>query len=177
MASAPPDFEALTGHCTCKSITYTLLAPPLVTHCCHCSWCQRETGTAFALNTVIECYNFRITSPTQPTVARNPSLSGIGQLVARCPTCCVAIYSHYSNVTATMFVRAGTLEEGSRQRVRPDVHIFTGAKVEWVDLSKEKERGVKVYEEYYEREDVWSEESMERRKKLLEWVEEQKGAV
>ncbi|KAF1949075.1 hypothetical protein CC80DRAFT_497760 [Byssothecium circinans] len=174
MATTTP-FTPLTGHCTCKTITYTLTAPPLVTHCCHCTWCQRETGSSFALNAVIERYNFHITSPTQPTVTPTPSLSGAGQLVARCPTCHVAIYSHYASGTSTMFVRAGTLDDSCRARVRPDVHIFTGSKVEWVDLAAEKERGVKVYEEYYERGDVWSAASLERREKLVAWVEAQKG--
>ena len=73
-----------------------------------------------------------------------------------------------------MFVKIGTLADGSRQRVRPDVHIYTSTKVEWVDLQKEEERGIKVYEGYYQREDVWSESSLQRRTKLLEWLESAK---
>ncbi|PSN70251.1 hypothetical protein BS50DRAFT_309229 [Corynespora cassiicola Philippines] len=171
-------FEPLKGHCTCGSIQYQLSAPPLVVHCCHCTWCQREVGAAFATNAQIEAYNFKITSLEEPIFIQIPSVSGAGQLVARCPTCYTAVYSHNSPRgaigKAIMFVKIGTLADGSRQRVRPDVHIYTSTKVEWVDLQKEEERGIKVYEGYYQREDVWSESSLQRRTRLLEWLESAK---
>lgn len=72
-----------------------------------------------------------------------------------------------------VFVKAGTLDESCRERVRPDVHIFVKEKVEWVDLGKEVEKGVKVCEEFYVHEDVWTEESLERRKVLRAWRERQ----
>lgn len=173
-------FEPLVGHCTCKTITYSMLAPPLATHCCHCTWCQRETGTAFVLNSIIESSNFAVTSPTQPTFINIPSPSGKGQAMARCPTCQVAVYSHYAGAEKwTTFVKVGTLAEGSRQRVRPDVHIFTSTKVEWVDLSSERERGVPVFEEYYQKPDVWCADSLERfailKEKMAAAAEAEKG--
>ncbi|KAF2192262.1 glutathione-dependent formaldehyde-activating, GFA [Zopfia rhizophila CBS 207.26] len=172
MATESSDFKPLTGHCTCKTIQYTLLAPPLVTHCCHCTWCQRETGSAFVLNALIETSNFKLLSSTQPMIVNTPSASGKGQLLARCPNCFVAVYSHYAGAGKVLsFVRVGTLEEGSRQRVKPDVHIYTNTKMEWVDLSAV---GVPVCEEYYEREDVWSKESLKRRSVYLEKLEAEK---
>ncbi|KAF2007456.1 hypothetical protein P154DRAFT_517176 [Amniculicola lignicola CBS 123094] len=166
-------FEPLKGHCTCKHITYTVTAPPLVTHCCHCTWCQRETGTAFALNSVVESTLFELTSYASPLLIKTPSNSGNGQLIARCPRCYVTVYSHYPGAGKLMtFFRAGTLDDASRERVLPDVHIFAESKVSWVDLEGEKKRGVKVYDEYYEREEVWKADMVERRRKYLEEVEE-----
>jgi hypothetical protein len=66
-----------------------------------------------------------------------------------------------------MSVRASTLAEGSKQRISPDVHIFTASKVQWLDLSREKERGIPVCEEYYAKEDLWREASLKRWKALL----------
>ncbi|ORY19773.1 Mss4-like protein [Clohesyomyces aquaticus] len=180
MATSTADFVPLTGHCTCKTLTYKLLAPPLITHCCHCSWCQRETGSAFVLNAMIESSNFVQTSPFPDShmLITTPSSSGKGQTIARCSTCFVAIYSHYAGSGAAMtFVRVGTLsdEDGSKQRVSPDVHIFTKSKMGWVDLSGEVERGVKVCEEYYDREEVWGKEALERRKVWLEKYEREKA--
>ncbi|KAF2651781.1 hypothetical protein K491DRAFT_719512 [Lophiostoma macrostomum CBS 122681] len=161
--AAAENFELLTGHCTCKTITYSLLAPPLVTNCCHCTWCQRETGSAFVINCCIESSNFKITSDTSPTLVELPSESGKGQLVARCPNCFVALYSHYPSTERwTTYVRAGTLAEGSRQKISPEVHVFAPNKVQWLDLSGEKERGVPLYDEFYQKEDVWREASLER---------------
>ncbi|CAO2657481.1 Nn.00g036070.m01.CDS01 [Neocucurbitaria sp. VM-36] len=170
-----PTFVPLTGHCTCKTITYALLAPPLVTNCCHCTYCQRETGSAFAINSLIEAYSFRITSPTQPVLTGIPSLSspaGDKHLVAHCPKCTTALYAYYGGNRSWVFVKVGTMDDGSRARVQPDAHIFTRTAVPWVDLRSEEERGVRVFDEYYPREEVWSEESLRRREALLKWVEE-----
>ena len=176
---ASSDFTPLTGHCVCGTITYTLTAPPLVTHCCHCTYCQSETGSAFGLNTLIESYSFSITSPTQPLLANRPSPSapdGSKHLVAYCPNknCNTDIYSFYEGNRSMVFVKAGSFDAESRKRVSPDVHIFASSKVPWVNLSGEAERGVKVYEHFYEHEDVWSKESLERRAKLRAWRAQQK---
>jgi Glutathione-dependent formaldehyde-activating enzyme len=44
----------LAGGCDCRRVRYQLEGPPLFVHCCHCRWCQRETGASFALNAMIE---------------------------------------------------------------------------------------------------------------------------
>ena len=51
----------LSGGCTCRGVRYRMMSEPLFVHCCHCRWCQRETGTAFALNALIEAE--RVTVP------------------------------------------------------------------------------------------------------------------
>ena len=107
------------------------------------------------------------TPPTEPLFVPTPAASGVPQLIARCPTCYVALYSHYGGKKLFSFVRVGTLGEGSRQRVKPDVHIFTDTKVEWVDLKSEAERGAGVYDQFYDRKEVWSPESLERREVLM----------
>lgn len=91
-AMAAETFTPLKGHCTCRTITYEVLAPFLCTNCCHCTWCQRESGTAFVLNSIIENSNFHITSETKPVLIETPSASGDGQTTARCPNCYAALY-------------------------------------------------------------------------------------
>ncbi|KAF9698885.1 hypothetical protein EKO04_003234 [Ascochyta lentis] len=176
--STPPPFTPLTGHCICRTLTYSLTAPPLITHCCHCSYCQRETGSAFALNSVIERYHFTITSPTNPLFANRPSPSaadGSKHMVAYCPNrnWNVDVFAYYGGNQATVYVKTGTLDRQSRGRVRPDVHIFTSTKAAWVDLRGEVERGVRVCEEFYDREEVWSRESLARFEKLIVWKAQQ----
>jgi len=172
------DFVPLKGTCVCKTITYTLTAPPMITHCCHCTYCQKETGSAFALNTVIETYNFSITSHAHPAFAHRPSPSapdGSKHLVAYCPNrdCNTDIFSYYGGNRATVYLKCGTLDHESRARVRPDVHIFTNTKVPWIDLKGEEEKGIKVCEEFYDHKDVWTEENLERLAKLRTWKAEQ----
>lgn len=175
--TAPP-FTPLTGHCICKTITYTLTAAPMITHCCHCTYCQHETGSAFALNAVIECYNFVVTSPSSPLLANRPSPAapdGSQHVVAYCPNrdCNTDLFAYYGANTATVYVKAGSLDDASRARVSPDVHIFADSKVAWVDLRGEVERGVGVFEEFYERDEVWSVEARGRLAKLRAWRVEQ----
>lgn len=151
----------------------------MITHCCHCTLCQRETGSAFALNAVIECYNFNITSSATPLILGRPSPSspsGENHLIAHCPNpnCNVDIFAHYGANKATVYLKTGTLDDESRKRVEPDVHIFTSTKVKWLDLRGEVEKGVPVCEEFYEREDFWSKESLVRLEKLREWKAQQR---
>ena len=102
----------------------------------------------------------------EPEVVSTPSQSGLGQKIARCPICKVAVWSHYPGAgPITKFVRVGTLD--SPDVLPPDVHIFTESKQPWVNLSSAQ----RVYTEYYEREDVWSQQSMERRAALLPQIE------
>ncbi|KAF2867120.1 Mss4-like protein [Massariosphaeria phaeospora] len=157
---ATKSFTPLNGRCACNTITYEVLAPFLCTNCCHCTWCQHETGTAFALNAIIETSNFRITSATKPVLIKIPSASGNGQTTARCPDCYVVLYSDYGgDGTWKVFVRVGTLDD---KTIRPDVHIFTSTKLDWLDLTSEKEKGVPVFEGFYQRSRVWRKFALER---------------
>jgi hypothetical protein len=153
--------EAAEGGCGCRSVRYRMLGPPLIVHCCHCRWCQRETGTAFALNAMIEADRVELFDGEIEVIA-TPSLSGKGQKVARCPTCRIALWSNYAGAGDVLrFVRIGTLDEPDR--FPPDVHIFTQSKQPWVVLPPD----VPAVPEYYKAADIWSKESLERRARVL----------
>jgi hypothetical protein len=155
-----PSFQA-EGGCSCKAVRFRMESAPLVVHCCHCRWCQRETGSAFALNAMIE--SDRVTHlGVDPELIHTASESGPSQETARCPVCKVAVWSHYAGAgPITRFVRVGTLDDPDR--LPPDVHIFTASKQPWVQIPS----GARVFPEYYEREEVWSPESLQRREALL----------
>jgi hypothetical protein len=158
MADAP-DFAA-EGGCTCRGVRYRLMRSPLIVHCCHCRWCQRETGSAFVLNALIESvYLSRLAG--EADLVLTPSNSGKGQTVARCPTCRVALWSHYAGLGERLaFVRVGTFDEPDR--FPPDVHIFTESKQPWVVLPP----GSRSFTQYYSSREVWSEASLARRQAL-----------
>ena len=115
-----------TGGCACGALRYRLEAAPLVVHRCHCAGCQRETGSAFAPNAVIESDRLTV-MPGEAERAAVPSASGKGQAVARCPACRVAAWSHDSSLRRRMaFVRMGTLDAPGAPP--PGVHILMAAK-------------------------------------------------
>jgi hypothetical protein len=167
-----PDYP-VEGGCDCKFIRYRLLSPPLFVHCCHCRWCQRETGASFALNAMIESERLELLSGELAWID-TPSESGRGQKIGRCPKCSVAIWSHYAGAGPVIaFLRVGTLD--NPDRLPPDIHIFTASKQPWVVLP-ESMPAVPVY---YDREKYWPAESLERRRALLPrieaWVAERKA--
>jgi hypothetical protein len=148
------------GGCTCRGVRYRFATAPLVVHACHCTWCQRETGSAFAVNAMIESDRFE-SFGAEPEFIDTPSESGKGQSVARCPACRVAVWSHYAGAGPLVtFVRVGTLDEP--HRLPPDIHIFTRSKQPWVVLPV----GARSVPVYYEIEAVWSPESLARREIL-----------
>jgi hypothetical protein len=140
-----------------------MLTAPMIVHCCHCRWCQRETGTAFALNAMIEADRVELTTDTAPEMIVTPTLSGKGQKIHRCPSCKIAVWSNYAGAgDLARFVRVGTLDEPDH--LPPDIHIFTMSKQPWVVLPP----GARAVPEYYVTDDVWSAASLERRRVMRE---------
>ena len=156
-----PDPSAFEGGCTCRSVRFRMTSAPMFVHCCHCSWCQRETGASFALNALIESSRLeRLTGA--PELVLTPSASGKGQRIARCPACHIALWSHYAGAgDAVSFVRVGTLDQPGR--LPPDIHIFTSTKQPWVVLPE----GIPAVPGYYDRKRYWPPESLARRRALL----------
>ena len=148
------------GGCTCRAVRYRFAPPPLIVHCCHCRWCQRESGAAFALNLLIESERLQLLNGRVDLV-ETPSASGKGQRIARCPECRVALWSHYAGFNELVsFVRVGTLDEPDR--FPPDVHIYTESKQPWVVLPHEARK----FTQFYKSREVWSADSLERREAL-----------
>jgi hypothetical protein len=148
--------SAIEGGCTCSAVRYRLLDKPLFVHCCHCTWCQRETGAAFALNALIEQSRVQLLQGEIETID-TPSNSGRGQQIVRCKTCKVALWSHYgSDRELIHFIRVGTLDQP--HGLAPNVHIYTSTRQAWLSLGD----GIPAFESYYRRADLWAPESLHR---------------
>jgi hypothetical protein len=169
MPSAPA--FPLAGGCDCRQVRYRMTTRPLFVHCCHCRWCQRETGASFALNAMIESDRVTLTTG-EPEIVDTPSASGQGQQIARCPRCRIALWSHYAGAGPLLkFVRVGTLDEPDH--LPPDIHIFTASKQPWVVLSPD----IPAVPEYYDRDKHWPAESLARREALLPKIEAYKASL
>jgi hypothetical protein len=162
---------SLEGGCDCRTVRYRVGSAPLFVHCCHCRWCQRESGAAFALNALIE--SDRVTNLAgTPELVATPSASGYGQTIARCPACRIALWSHYAGAGPFFtFIRVGTLDDPDR--LPPDIHIFTSSKQPWVILPP----GTPAVPEYYDREKFWPAASLERRRALLPQIEAYRASL
>ena len=142
------------GGCACGEVRYRLASDPLFTHCCHCLSCQRQTGSAFVINLLIEADRVELTAG-EPQPVDVPRDDGSKQRIYRCPTCQVAVFSEYGR-RELWFVRGGTLDEPAE--VTPDVHIYTRSKLPWITLPG----SAPAFEVYYDRKALWPAASLER---------------
>jgi hypothetical protein len=147
------------GGCSCGAVRYRLASEPLFVHCCHCLNCQRQTGSAFVINVLIEGDSVEALAG-EPEAVDVPRDDGSKQRIFRCPECRVAVYSEYGR-PEILFVRAGTLDEPSS--VAPDVHIYTRSKLPWVRLPDD----VAAFEVYYDSKTLWPPASLERLRAAL----------
>jgi hypothetical protein len=146
------------GGCSCGAVRYRLTSDPLFTHCCHCLNCQRQTGSAFVINLLIEADRAELLAG-DPQPVDVPRDDGSWQRIFRCPTCQVAVFSEYGR-PEVRFVRAGTLDRPSG--ITPDVHIYTRSKLPWITLPDT----APAFEEYYDMRALWPAASLERLKAM-----------
>ena len=149
----------LTGGCFCDAVRYRLKTQPMFVHCCHCKDCQRQTGSAFVINAIIETDRIEYSGEPAPVIMKTDS--GRPHDIYRCPKCQTAVWSDYGRRPAIRFVRVGTLDEPSL--LPPDVHIFTRSKLPWVVLPKD----AKAFDVYYDMKTLWPKESLARREAIL----------
>ncbi len=145
---------AREGGCACGGIRYRLASDPLFVHCCHCLNCQRQTGSAFVVNLLIEAERVELLAG-EPRPVDVPRDDGTAQRIYRCPTCEVAVFSEYGRPDVR-FVRGGTLDDPTG--VTPDVHIYTRSKVGWVALPA----SAPAFEVFYDVGALWPAASLER---------------
>jgi hypothetical protein len=147
------------GGCACGAVRYRLASDPLFTHCCHCLNCQRQTGSAFVINLLIEADRVELLAGA-PQPVDVPRDDGSMQRIFRCPTCQVAVFSQYGH-PGVRFVRAGTLDQPSS--VVPDVHIFTRSKLPWITLPD----SAPAFDVYYDSKALWPAASLQRLEALM----------
>ncbi len=131
------------GGCDCGKIRYRLTAEPIMINACHCKACQRQTGSAFAINMLIEADNVELHGE-EPVVNEVSSPSGQGQAIHRCGHCGTSVWGVYHAAgDGVRFVRGGTLDDPSQ--AIPRAHIWTESKAPWVTIPK----GAARFEQFY----------------------------
>ena len=152
--------EQLQGRCACGTLRYRLKSAPMIVHCCHCLDCQRQTGSGFVLNALIEADRVEVQSG-EAALSRMPTDSGRPHDIFRCKACGTAVWSEYGGRSTIRFVRVGTLDRPSA--LAPEVHIYTRSKLPWVRLPE----GVRAFEASYDAKTLWPAESLARRKRIF----------
>ena len=152
--------RSLEGGCACGAARYRLASEPMFVHCCHCTDCQRQVGSAFVINALIETDRVEVLSGEIAPTAM-PTDSGRPHDVHRCAACGTTLWSDYGRREVLSFLRATTLDD--RAALPPDVHIFTRSKLPWVRLPDD----ARVFDVYYDMQTEWPAGSLARREALL----------
>jgi hypothetical protein len=152
--------ETLEGGCACGRARYRLASKPMFVNCCHCRDCQRQTGSAFVINAVIETNRVEMLSGETKAVPV-PTDSGRPHVIHRCPHCETALWSFYDGWPELSYIRVGALDDPSA--FPPDAHIYTRSKLPWVALPA----GVPAFPTSYDSKTLWPKESLQRRKALF----------
>ena len=146
----------ISGSCSCGQIRYELLAKPMFVHCCHCLLCQKQTGSSFVVNGLVETECLRLLQG-ELEVTDMPTETGRGHEIHRCPKCKVGLWSNYGRRKHLRFLRLSTLD--TPHAFPPDVYIYTRSKAPWVVLPS----AARVFPEYYDADKEWPKESLDRR--------------
>jgi hypothetical protein len=150
----------LIGGCACGAVRYRLTSGPMFVNCCHCTDCQRQVGSAFVINAIIELDRIEVQSG-QVKAVRMPTDSGKVHDVYRCTGCGTALWSDYGG-RPFRFVRATTLDD--RAALKPDAHIYTRSKLPWVQIPPDQP----AFEVFYDFGTQWSPEAKARWRAALE---------
>jgi hypothetical protein len=148
--------EIHEGGCACGKVRYRLTSAPMFVHCCHCTECQRLSGSAFAVNAPIEMDRVMLLAG-EPQAQVVPTDTGRTQTILRCADCGVALWSHHPELRESIaLIFTGTLNDA--RAFAPGAHCSTRSKQPWVVLPF----GVQAAEGHYDLEACWPPESLKR---------------
>ncbi len=119
------------GGCQCGTIRYRVNAEPIAVGICHCTECQRQSGSAFGMSLIIPKDAFQLLRGTLKTFTRS-SDSGRPVLGAFCPECGTRIYHEPRYREGVFNVKPGTLDDTSF--LQPTVQVWTARRHSWIGL-------------------------------------------
>jgi len=131
--------DKFTGGCQCGAVRYEVTGAPRQLVACHCTDCQRQSGSAFGMTMVVDEADFRLLQGDLKTF-RSESDAGRAKLGAFCPDCGTRIYHKPEWRKGTVSVKPGTLDD--TRGLKPTVHLWTDSRQPWVTIPD----GVKAFE-------------------------------
>jgi hypothetical protein len=121
----------MDGGCGCGQVRYKINAPqPPVVYACHCTNCQTQSGSAFALLMPVFDAMLSINGDLISGGVILPS--GAISTVSSCPKCLMRIYTQNGNRPGMVSIRAGTLD--ASKDVVPKFHLWTDSRQSWVSI-------------------------------------------
>ncbi len=119
------------GGCQCGAVRYRVVGEPVVLAVCHCSECQRQSGSAFGMSLIVPKKSFQILSGETKTFTRKAD-SGREVECVFCPECGTRVYHVPGLPGDNLNIKPGTLDD--RSWLVPAVHVWTRSKQPWVPI-------------------------------------------
>ncbi len=125
------------GGCLCGAIRYCVNAPITALRVCHCTHCQKTSGTGASVNAVIQSKDFAL---TRGTPKRYADKADSGRLLQRffCGDCGSPIYSQRDITPERIVVRAGSFDDSSAMKIA--AHIWTSSRRPWSHIDPDTEQ-------------------------------------
>ncbi|PKO83786.1 MAG: aldehyde-activating protein [Betaproteobacteria bacterium HGW-Betaproteobacteria-11] len=121
----------IQGQCLCGAIRYTAAAEPLLTAVCHCTHCQKQTGSAFSIVVAVPKGSLVFTAE-EPAIYQDVGESGLPVRRRFCPKCGSPIVTEVAAMPTMDFIKAGTLDDTSW--LEPQLNIWCDSAQPWVKL-------------------------------------------
>jgi hypothetical protein len=122
----------LIGGCGCGAVRFEVAAPLVSANYCHCTRCQRRSGTAASANARPEAGSFRILAGEDRLRAWRPPG---GWEKWFCGDCGSALFSRHPSDPARMSIRLGAFE--SDPGIRPSVRQFVAYAAPWEEIPQD----------------------------------------
>jgi hypothetical protein len=119
----------LSGGCLCGAIRFEVSGPPLLAGYCHCTHCQKRTGTASSVNCRVARADFRLVSGAEQLRAYQPP---VGRPKLFCQTCGSALFSGDPFSDEQVAIRLGAFDEDPE--IRPQYRQFVDSAAPWEPL-------------------------------------------
>jgi hypothetical protein len=117
---------ALTGRCLCGGVRFEVTEPPVSASYCHCTRCQRRTGTAASAQARIVPGSHRITAGEELVCAYEPE---DGFPKAFCSECGSALWSLHPDTREVSGIRMSAFDQDPG--VRPSYRQYVAYAAEW----------------------------------------------
>ena len=121
-----------TGSCLCREITFEVISfQPLIGHC-HCSMCRKFHGAAFSTFAEVKLANLRWLTGEE-LLAKYKAENGSVRKFCRCCGSSLIFESQHNQLANTTEIALAAFDV--LEDIKPDAHIFTQSKVEWITLN------------------------------------------
>jgi hypothetical protein len=116
------------GGCLCGAIRYRITAEPITVYACHCTDCQRRTGSALALSMLLPLAAIEVTAG-EPAAYSASLPDGRVKRGRMCAGCCCRLWGEPPKRPGIAVLQAGTLDNTSW--VRPAAHVCARSAQSW----------------------------------------------